>query len=290
MEYFGGLGWEVLFALGAYYTRSTDVRYFYVGFSTNYDIDALYEVDIQYKLRPWQANDWFWGGIEGDKEYTAAATTAQVTINAEEVAPNPKQDGYIFGHAKFKFKPYRIQSVEDFIETESKLSYSTQAKLRNDCEWVIRFHEENVKTGNIVMGVYQRVTSKDVTAVQILRLKFLMNGKTYNLGTVMNKVSPDDVAGNKDTGLGGAIASWWEAIKDFFKKTGNFCADWWWVILIILICIAIAILSAIFKPVWNIVKQILLVIWWVISAPARLIVLIVNSIQKRAEKGTNAKT
>ena len=222
----------------------------YVAFSTDKDIDRLMEADVYYVAR---SSRFTIHGSSSGYEY-GEPEEKYVYLTADDSASNP--GGGIFGH---KFTWERIQSVDEFIETED-LTDEAAAQVKNK-EWVLRFAETSVHVGtDMFTGTH--IDSTEVTEVTILRLKFETDGVVYNLGVVDNKQSGDDVPGNNPYNPLGSI-------------------PWWVWALIALACLIL--IAVIVNPVASLLLLILKGVWWIVSAPFRFIGWIVRKIKDGKE-------
>lgn len=236
----------------------------YVAFSTDKQIDYLFEATVEYVKTPVVKS-------EGKITYkTPVEDKAEVT--GEQKGENEANGWFA---KKYEWK--RIQTVEEFKASED-LTDETLTNLEGK-KWILRFLEtDRMETIGITTPTYLWT---EVSNVTILRLKFISAGRVYNLGAVSDKVTGDDVPGNNNTN---EYASLWEWLE---RLTG--VPDWVWKIIIIglPILIVLGVLSAIFPIVWTVVKFVLkglwlivkyvsIGIWYVISSPFRLIAWLVN--------------
>ena len=235
---------------------------FYVAFSTDHQIDDLYEADVQFVRQDWWREDSLFGTLIDKPERDPV--TEFVTLSYSDIVQN---DTWGIGGVKHIWN--RIEPVSTFISNEDLLEDTKKAL--DGKQWVLRFYE----------GMYQEhpqrlgriIDYEKVTEVTILRLFFREKDKTYNLGVIDNKQSGSLFPDNPNE-IPGAFDRLSHQVLEFLKT-------YWWVIAIVVVLIALAVLSAIFQPVWKVVKMIFKVLWWVISAPARLVVLIANKIKER---------
>ncbi len=93
------------------------------------------------------------------------------------------------------------------------------------------------------------------------------------------------------------LEDFWNRVENFFNRVGNFATENWWLFVILGVLILFGVLSyffpvlrVVFKWLWIGLKWLLKILWWIVSAPARLIVLIANSIKNRAERRSGTKT
>ena len=131
-------------------------------------------------------------------------------------------------------------------------------------------------------------TGELVFDVSLLRLEFKYDGNVYNLGVV----SDVQTGTNKPTNGDGFDFFAWLADK-LGIPVWTAKAIFYGIIALIVLAIALPVLSAFFPVVGQvllwIVKKLGLGLWWIISAPFRLIALILKSRKMRAPKAKNAK-
>lgn len=253
----------------------------YVAFTTDKPIDKLYEIDISYNT------------VVCHKD-TQLGITTETEEDAKFVSDSYTADNYAnvdVMHKSYKWK--RIQSANEFISTEPTLSDEAKEKL-NGMTWVLRFLETNVTvTRPTQLLVYRTYTR--VEQVTILRLKFDLQSKTYNLGVVDNKQSetpnqrPDNEPDNlldKFRELFAKMESLWDKIAQAFKWLG----EHWWVIIVGLAAIAliagliIAIVkegaAVVFKVIGKVLWWIFKIIFYIVTLPVWLIIWGVRAIKK----------
>lgn len=253
----------------------------YVAFSTDHNIENLYEVDISFVTRTFKKTYQF--DISGEQIHSAMITADNITNEYGEYINNSKtftyedKVDYEIGNGwgfttKYNWK--RVQSVESFIkEVEEndtlKVSFTTTAQnnLKNK-QWVLRFFESEYKDNASYIGplLTKRVeTGTDVEQVTILRLKFESNGIVYNLGVVDNKQTGDENPGNT---VITNYEEFWRQVINFFKY------NWKYIVYGILAIIALIIIAP-FMPmiITGLVKLIITIfkgLWWAICLPFNL--------------------
>lgn len=171
------------------------------------------------------------------------------------------------------YKWDRIESVNQFLEEEtrdnvykcgifnvnigSKLTTTGTAEIEGKT-WILRFLETDyTRTKHNTYTTYAGTMVGDVA---VLRLKFQIDGETFNLGVVGNMQTGDGIPDN--------------------VTTTNINAPWWfWVIVICLILVILGslfpivftllvnILEWLIKGIWFVLKWLFKGIWYVISAP-----------------------
>ena len=220
----------------------------FVAFSTDWNIEQLYEADLSFVTKDYQITsiailpfdilNW-----DVAKSYSNEQTH-NITVTHTQ---HTSTDNY-FGIGNFTWN--RIESAEDFLNNNSDLSDSTKENVGNK-QWVLSFYETEWWKYDHMAVPTQGGT--EVSEVMILRLKFETDGVEYNLGVVDNKTTGSNIPLNKNT------------TQDMFRTLFA-------IVLIILLVVVLApILPTIFTILWAIVKILFKVIIWVISAPFKLI-------------------
>lgn len=178
------------------YNNGTDLSYvvqkwdnyrtisYFVAFSTNYDIDKLYEADLTFQYRDYQYSWSVFNQYKYDEQYGDWQDAGIVTLTSEDTVHNPTHG--IFG-TRHEWKT--IRSVKEFCETES-LSDATIQKLQKD-EWVLSFFSTDVYVRYNWAGVDYDFKHQQVSEVAILRLKFECKGNIFDLGVVSDKQTSD---------------------------------------------------------------------------------------------------
>lgn len=286
------LGWTI--------TNSATAAHF-VAFSTDRPIDKLMEADVHFCERAvnakYCANVLHINHKLGeyyDYTYGAKVEHEPVTVKYSEKTGNVGGGNIVTGN---KYTWNRIQSTKDFIADQNNADYKlTNPESDNiaGTQWVLSFHETQIeaKSGNIwiplVLGLGAAfvddpdVKSTEVSDVMILRLKFEHDGKVYNLGVVDNKQTNEHQFGGSE-----GFKPDNQPTKPAVKKVQT----WVWIVLgllgIIAVIAAVVILCIFCPPAAKYVgiffKYLAIGLWYIISAPFRLIALIVRKIAERKE-------
>lgn len=199
---------------------------FFVAFSSDYKIDALYEADLTFKYRDYSYSKSLFKNYIYAESYGEWQQHELVTLTSEDEVRNPVHG--IFGN-KHVWKT--IRSVEEFCETES-LTQETVDKLQND-EWVLSFYTADVYWKYSWDYVDYHFKTQQVSEVAVLRLSFEVEGKSYDLGVVANKQTSD---GKPDNDLNEELGTL-IGIKDNVKTVGIVTL----VVIVILIIVVIVI-------------------------------------------------
>ena len=205
---------------------------YYVAFRTNRNIEELLSATVEYRIQ-----DYFYKENNvlgfGDTAFWDKATFSNERRTKKDVYCDEvnelNQDGFnLFGifdlNKKFSWK--RIQSSEDFVNNAGA-SASDNEQIKK-LQWVLMFDETSVyryESGGLIARYEE--TGQIIDEVTILRLEFVENGITYNLGAVSDTVSKDHdfsdkndgaTAGNKKQGFFAYI--WNCIVKLFTGKAG----------------------------------------------------------------------
>ncbi len=270
----------------------------YIAFSTDWDIDRLLSADVSYYYKSATGKcDKLFGFVNVSPSWEYGEEHFQsVTLSYDDVYTFEGSAHYV--NRKNIYSWNRIQSVAEFISTEEYLTDETKANLQGK-QWVLRFAETE-RTQNQTdwfAGAYTnyRVDWTVVDRVTILRLEFETDGVVYNLGTVSDIVSGDNLSGNFDVKEN--IGFWeyiWRCVVRLFNGTATFI-EAVVAVLAIFVCvlalpILLTVLSLVFpafgsvmkvilKGLWIVIKYFFIGLWYVISAPVRLIILIVHKVR-----------
>lgn len=164
----------------------------FVAFSTDRDIDKLLEAKVSFETSEFESSTDF---IHGEQNTWSDPQTLEKELKCDEVV-SAKGNGLYAATYKWN----RIQTVSDFLKGEKSeniysgfliniskgttLSSEDKAKL-NGMKWVLRFYESSY------ISSYSTGSSKEgmtgVSSVTILKLKYVYQGITYNLGVIDNK-------------------------------------------------------------------------------------------------------
>lgn len=257
----------------------------YIAFSTDHNIENLYEADINFVTRTFKKTYVFdLGGEEIHRASNNITNEYGDYINNDNTYTYEDKIDYEIATGLIFTKKYiwkRVQSVESFInEVESdknlNVSFTPSAKENvSNKQWVLRFFESEYKNKPTYVGplLTKRVESgTDVEQVTILRLKFETNGTVYNLGVVDNKQTGDNEPGNI---VENNYQKMWEQVIEVFNKVINFFKhNWQYFVYGILALIALIILAP-FMPmiltgIGKFIATIFKGIWWTLCLPFTL--------------------
>ena len=242
----------------------------FVAFSTDKKIEDLHEVSLTF--------------VTKNKSVSIYNNGFTETINESLGKENPKEEivfkgemGDTSGDFWFSKKKNwnRISTTAIFLEESegNEVTFTNQANFSfAQTDWVINFYETSfTSTSYVTTDPISFVTTTTtyiesiiVSSVSILRLKFVTDGKTYNLGVVDNyQTGSSEPVGTVSPQIN--LDGLWDMIQKAIS-----------LVLIIVVGGVILAILAPFIPM--IVKGIVLVftwiikgVWWVICLPFKLI-------------------
>ncbi len=287
LSYYDGMTWGSAFGLEP--DKYTDVHY--IAFSPDRQIDTLKEADVTYTTHSYKIEPFGGGTNYGEK-----SEPQYITLKGDMTGSTP--GGFLAG--KFTWKC--IQRTEEFIKL-TKLNEDSYAYDNiKDTEFILVFHTTpytKKEVWDFGQGHSYEITGTKVSDVVILRLMFETNGRTYNLGTLMNQQEGDDVPGNNTQ----PISFWayvWRCIVRLFNGTATLveqivaiaaifiCLLFLPAVLIVLSLVFPAfrtVMKTIFKNLLTFFKYLFTGLWWVISRP---FVWLGKGIKKISERRTAA--
>lgn len=252
----------------------------YIAFSTeNYNIDRLFEAKVYFEQRSVTCH---YAGGSGHYTYRYGSLKSKIVTLSEIDEGHVK----ITGIGGIQHSWERIQSVSDFINSESSLSSSNKNAL-SDKQWVLRFSETEYTKSQDIIGNYDEDYT-EVKNITILQLYFETDGRFYNLGVVSNKIQEDPP--KKDHNEFNLFKYIWHCLVAFFTGTATFEEIIVAIItiiiglvllplLIFLLSLLVPLFKTIFKGIWTGIKYLFIGLWGVISLPVRLIIWIVRKIK-----------
>ena len=168
----------------------------FVAFSCNYDIDKLMEADVYYVYQDYVRSTGI--GLSGEAVAQGDPLDDVAYLNADNSEGSSEGDGWFSDSYTWS----RIESISDFLsdsdgdgKTDSDIIFSTgTTEILKKQQWMLRFIETDRSI--VSSGGYKTEFWTSVSNVSILRLKFEVDGETYNLGVVDNKqTGPDSSLG-----------------------------------------------------------------------------------------------
>lgn len=252
----------------------------FVAFSTDLQIDILREADVDFYTQKFYKHYSMTSGVWTSKDNPV---NQKLTVKGSEKASN-EADGFLGKVYEWE----RIQSVAEFIRTED--IKSDMIKHLDGKQWVLRFYETPYVEKST--GVSSSDSWTELSNVTVLRLKFVTNGKLYNLGAVSDKVTGSDTPINNNTDEMASLLEWLSRVTGIPEEV--------WVL--IFVAIALAILLPILSLIFPVVGQVLSIclkvllkavvwlfkgLWWLICLPFKGIAALVGKIRER--KGDNVE-
>ena len=230
----------------------------FVAFSTDKEIDKLYEADVFYTTQSYES-------------VTAVGVGFQPSYG-DEIIPHyayiNHTEGISYNGGGWGSDTYlrdRIQTTADFIEDEkyenvyecgvfnirakTELTETAKANIANK-QWILRFVETDYVNSPMANNY---VSSTIVGNVSILRLKFETDGVVYNLGVVDNKQSGSRNPVNE--------TEYELELNDTFKM----------IMAVLLVILLFVVLGPVLPIVFKIIGFILKLVLKIITAPFRFI-------------------
>ena len=224
----------------------------FVAFTTDRKIEKLLQAKVTYVAQ----KEIFYNNTSGiyyendGEPYPGEANLSYTDVSINEV-------GGIFNRT---YEWNRIQSVSEFKESEN-LSSSAITNLDGK-EWVLRFFESEYDfKGSVLYSYEEHYTA--VKEVSILQLTFETDGKSYTLGVVDNKSTPDTNPDGEE-----------QPLFDFTDEFEKIMA-----LLLVVLLVAVfmpflaPIISSLFmfilKGILNIIKISLKIVIFIITLPLR---------------------
>lgn len=263
----------------------------YVAFSTDRQIDQLFEASLTYVSV----------GYAGDLNLVGVVNTPSVSRETKNLTLYSNEKGSSNGILFYPSYTWeRIQTVDTFVSQNDSLKDEVKETLKNK-QWVLRFAETRIHDQLVGTDTWY-----EVSEVTILRLKFKTENNIFNLGVVDNEQTGDSVTDpdNTDTSLDvigqmqaamKRVTDFFNSVADWFVKAGQWLAKNWWVIIVGVVVIAIVIslffqvgrqvVGAIFigigKALWWFVKYLGIGLFYVITSPYWIIRAIVLAAKRR---------
>lgn len=220
----------------------------FIAFSTDRRIDDLLEADVSYSSQDFTQVTAI--GI-GTQKTAGDLIEKQIAYVEKEQVGSNKGDG-LWGN-KYEWK--RIQKVSSITEADKETLNLTTGTVEDmqTLTWIVRFIDTEYVSSPLANN-YKKWT--EISKVTILRLKFITDGKTFNLGVVDNKVT-----GSKDP-LGVADTK----LDDFMEKMDK----WWdWLFLALILIIAGIAIVFVVSILWPI-------LWPLMVAGARFVIKLIG--------------
>ena len=240
IDYFKGFRVNTLFG----YNENTSGHF--VSFSTDYNIDKLLEAQITFVEKK----------CEDKTDYSLPQNSySKITNTISHDGLELTCDDYVnssgVGLFGAKFSWCRIQTKSEFVAMEKDNLNSEALTEINKDDFVLRFYETDLIKKNS-LGISIKNYSK-IDEVAILRLKFVADGKSYNLGVVDSKQNSTIDSAGKDNG---ALDDLWDAIEQLIAIIS--------LVIVIALCspILAVVLPILFKAIVYLIKFIISIITW----------------------------
>ena len=253
----------------------------FIAFNTDKDIDRVKNADVEFYWKTIKENNNGYG-----KDTVIFEGKKTVSLNDVEKATVTHR-GWFLGNV-YSWK--RIRTVEQFIKEENITDKTVLDNLK-DKAFVLNFFEtEYSKTGPYsepLVGHYYKSTYSRLYDETILRLEFEKDGKTYNLGCVDNKQSEPNDPINPNKSDFNFFQYIWNCLVKLFTGKADTIETIVAIFVLFVVVALLPILGFIFpmfgrgllwllKGVAYVVKYLFIAIWYIISAPFRLIIWLVN--------------
>lgn len=219
----------------------------------DYIADKIIDADMTYQIRDASRSTGL--GLSGNWNYGDFSDDIPLTLTEKDTA---SYDGGGLFSKKYTWN--RIMTSSDFIKNaeNQKITISDDVKGKiSNSQWVFAFAETEM---TFISGQTSSTTfSKDIGDITILRIKFMQDGTTYNLGVVSDKVNPDNISdGNGGTKIDDLIDDdLFGKIKELFKK-----------IFLILAVVLLIVVVFTFTPIFKVILEGII---FIVSLPIKLI-------------------
>ena len=215
----------------------------YIAFSTDKQIDYLLEADVSFVYRSCLITYSF--GSVSDRKY-GEPIMKQVTVTCDDLV-NGNTGGWFSKEYNFE----RIESAKDFISTED-LDPAAKSKIENKT-WVLRFFETEYEKATTPITLVSRERYYEVSEGTILRLKYITEGVTYNLGVVDNKQTGSGKPSNPTDTKFDFLGYVWNCVINLFTGQASVGETIVAVMALIVALIVVAIVIALFKWVYRLI-------------------------------------
>lgn len=238
---------------------------YYVAFSTNRNIETLLSATVKYRIQDYFYKENNVLGFDStdfwNKSTFSNERRTQKDVYCDEVNELYQQGFNLFGifDLNKNYSWERIQSSADFVKNAGASSSDNDEVQK--LQWVLMFDETSVyryQSGGLIARYEE--TGQIIDEVTVLRLEFIEDGTTYNLGAVSDTVSPEHNFGGDNNGGDSSekVEFWryiWNCIKKLFtgKASGweTFVAIVTIVVAVILFVVAVAFIKWIFRKLFK---------------------------------------
>lgn len=208
-----------------YVTKNSHI----VAFSTDKDIDKLLEAEVYYEHQTYHHS--IETGFKTEESKTFGDVLPETVVLSSEDKLTYNGEGLLYASG---IDVGRIQTVDEFINSvnineqvysgaivdvsvSSKLTESAKVALTGK-EWVLRFADTESREATDINGFFYYYSTTSVFNVSVLRLKFITDDETYNLGVVDNKQTGSDKPINEwEYNVDFKLPSLLDGLKDIWK-------------------------------------------------------------------------
>lgn len=257
---------------------------FFLAFSADRRIDELQEADVDFTCIPYKATL--------DSDYNNFMGMMPLLFKDEAT----HETAYLTADGKTDYGGYTwkwIESTADFLKTESGNISSAYKQIIEKEQWVLRYFASEVslvKIGPILCPTGYSCNGYTTENVSILRLKFVTDVVTYNLGAVSDKVtgSFNPSRPDKSKSAWDKFMDWVKGIMSkIFGVPASSISDAVAVLFIIgcvmlvgfLLMIIIPFLPVILPLIGTAFKYIGKGLWWLLCLPVKGIAALVRKIK-----------
>ena len=221
----------------------------YVAFDVAFDIDKVYEADINYVSQ--YCKEYY--NAYGNKTMTNCDDAVSNKVYLNYTQKYEKVDSFLFWERTYSWQ--RIEKMSDFLAKEN-LTEETENAI-SGMQYVLRFAE--TEYGEVITSTTDMYWNTRVSEVTLLRLKYEVDGKTYNMGVVANKQSDDGIPDN-------IVTTPPLELKDGIEL----------LLILILLIILYMFLSPILNIVFAVVGLVLRIIWKFIKSVVSVVISILS--------------
>ncbi len=249
----------------------------FVAFSTDMEIDKLYEADIYYQTQLVHLRYLDNSSLNNNKPFSSnygeiEDKYSHLSLFNNEVSVTVGSSGLIGNDRNFTYDWEGIQTVDEFLDSVNvEKVYSSgifdvhivselTEEGKNDLEemqWVLSFDATDYILETLGTGGGGDVDYTIVSNVSLMRLKFEYNDKIYNLGIIDNKQTGDGVPDNE--------TNTYLTVKDIFKII--FYVILGLLVFVLLLTFFPSLIVGFLKLIFLFFKYLFKGIWYLITAP-----------------------
>ena len=224
------------------YSYSCDMHI--IAFSTDIKMDNLLEADVAFDYR--SVDKSMYGTDYGEWQSNTVTVTYKESSGTSGSHP--------FHSVKRTWD--KIQSSSDFLNTMTSFGIEASDKIRDDIkktDWVLAFWDTPYVDetggalgwltwiGNVFGNDYMHYTQ--ITDATVIRLEYIKDGVTYNVGVVSDKSGDYEVVGGGDETFGDTVEKFFtKTLKNFFNGTIGGLKLWHWLLIAVAVIVVIVII------------------------------------------------